>query len=192
MHATHSDIHNMCMWDDSCIKKLRTELELNILAFIRTVQDVRVIHHHSATSILSLNKLIFNFNLSSGTTKANTSTRGRRSSATFVHHSLVEVSRSVQLPASSVLGHGANHEQSVVVISANSELGRLDCHFSHQFCSTTTTKVDRQSRAQADAGHMVQVHFQRDQVPFAGERDEDCVRGENGRTVRLAACRWRP
>ena len=37
-----SDIHGMCLWDESCIPRMKQELEQNILAFIRTVQDVRI------------------------------------------------------------------------------------------------------------------------------------------------------
>ncbi len=36
-----SDIHHICLWDEESVPRMKEELELNILAFIRTVQDVR-------------------------------------------------------------------------------------------------------------------------------------------------------
>lgn len=34
-----TDIHSMCLWNEGCIPKIKEELELNILVFIRSVQE---------------------------------------------------------------------------------------------------------------------------------------------------------
>ncbi|RNA29773.1 cullin-5 [Brachionus plicatilis] len=34
-----SDVHTMCLWDESCVPKLRKELETNIVDFICSIQD---------------------------------------------------------------------------------------------------------------------------------------------------------
>ncbi len=45
----------MCLWDESCIPRMKEELEQNILAFIRTVQDVSICLYLNQT----LNQLYF-------------------------------------------------------------------------------------------------------------------------------------
>jgi hypothetical protein len=34
------DIHNLCLWDEKCIPKMKRELEADILKFIKSVQEV--------------------------------------------------------------------------------------------------------------------------------------------------------
>ena len=37
-----TDIHSMCLWNEGCIPRIKEELELNILVFIRSVQEVNI------------------------------------------------------------------------------------------------------------------------------------------------------
>jgi cullin 5 len=46
-----SDIHSMCLWDENCIPLMRQELESNILAFIRTVQE-QILRHEDDEALL--------------------------------------------------------------------------------------------------------------------------------------------
>jgi cullin-5 len=45
------DIHGMCLWDESCIPRMKQELECNILAFIRTVQE-QILRHEDDEALL--------------------------------------------------------------------------------------------------------------------------------------------
>lgn len=46
-----SDIHSMCLWNENCIPRIKQELEMNILVFIRTVQE-KISQHENDEALL--------------------------------------------------------------------------------------------------------------------------------------------
>lgn len=46
-----SDIHSMCLWNEGCIPRIKEELEMNILVFIRSVQE-QISHHEDDEALL--------------------------------------------------------------------------------------------------------------------------------------------
>jgi cullin-5 len=46
-----TDIHNLCLWDEKSVPKMKQELELDILDFIKTVQE-DILHHENDESLL--------------------------------------------------------------------------------------------------------------------------------------------
>jgi len=46
-----ADIHSMCLWNEGCIPRIKEELELNILTFIRSVQE-QILRHEDDEALL--------------------------------------------------------------------------------------------------------------------------------------------